>query len=104
MKINNLNSVVDQSVFVVCLLNGALRRSYCGKLIEINEPDNIILSRHTPGVSVIPIDCKSERILKVYSDEGYIVYDNEDEPEFQFQPKPEMTNEEALEEFQRIWS
>lgn len=97
---DKLKTSLGKKVFVVSLLSGVVRTSRYGELEEINEPNNIVICLEPFGESIVPINNGVDRILKVYNDEGYVVYDSEDE----FEAKPEMTNEEALGEFKRIWS
>lgn len=73
MDIQKLNSAIGKKVFVVSLRMRVMRVSDYGKLEMVNEPNNIILAKMPFGDSIIPLD----EILKIYDDEGYVVYDNE---------------------------
>jgi len=70
-----LELAIGQKVFVVNLINGVVRNSEYGKLVEVNNPDNIILSLQPFGESIIPIDNGIDKILKVYDKQGYVIYD-----------------------------
>lgn len=72
-----LKLALGQKVFVVILIHGVVRSSEYGKLVEVNEPNNIILSLQPFGESIIPIDNGSDKILKVYDKQGYVIYDAE---------------------------
>ena len=72
-----LKTCIGQNVFVVSLRYGSLRASDYGKLDSVNESNNIILALVPFGDTIIPFNNGKDKILKVYSKEGYIVYDNE---------------------------
>ena len=72
-----LKLAIGQKVFVVNLIHGVVRNSEYGKLSEVNEPNNIILSLQPFGESIIPIDNGSDKILKIYDKQGYVIYNAE---------------------------
>ena len=72
-----LKLAIGQKVFVVYLNHGVVRNSKYGELTEVNEPNNIILSLQPFGESIIPIDNRGDKILKVYDKQGYVIYDAE---------------------------
>ena len=72
-----LKLALGQKVFVVILIHGVMKNSEYGKLAEVNEPNNIILSLQPFGESIIPIDNGRDKILKVYDKQGYVIYDAE---------------------------
>ena len=77
MDFSKLQKEIGKNVFVVSLRFEVKRGSDHGKLEMINEPDNIVLALKPFGDSIIPIDNGSDKILKVYNQEGIVVYDNE---------------------------
>ena len=72
-----LKLTIGQKVFVVNVIHGVLRSSEYGKLMEVNEPNNIILSLQPFGERIIPINNGNDKILKVYDKQGYVIYDAE---------------------------
>ncbi|MEI8252838.1 MAG: hypothetical protein WCG25_03700 [bacterium] len=77
MDTKKLRANIGKKVFVVSIRFGSMRTSEHGKLNSVNEPNNIVLSLVPFGESIIPIDNGSDKILKVYDKEGYVIYDNE---------------------------
>ncbi len=77
MDLTKLKLAIGQNVFVVSLRNRVLRTSDYGKLEQVNEPNNIVIALKPFGDSIIPIDNGSDKILKVYDKQGFVVYDAE---------------------------
>lgn len=77
MDLKKLKLAIGKKVFVVCLNYGVQRMSEYGKLEEVNEPNNIILAKAPFGDSIIPLDNGRDKILKVYDEQGFVVYDAE---------------------------
>lgn len=77
IDLKKLKATIGKKVFVVSERHGNFRSSEHGKLEQVNEPDNVVLALKPFGDSIIPIDNGSDKILKVYDQQGYIVYDAE---------------------------
>jgi len=72
--------VLGQDVFVVILMFGNTKISESGELVEVNEPNNYIVLSVLPWgehKSIIPIDSRNIKIIKVYDRGGRVIYDVE---------------------------
>ena len=76
-NLDKLKAEIGKNIFVVSIMRGVMRTSDHGKLENVNEPNNIVIALRPFGEHVIPLDNGSDKILKVYNKQGYVVYDNE---------------------------
>lgn len=77
-SVEKLKNELGTKVFVVSKKFNSRLSTY-GKLESVNEGVNIVLGFGPPlfGDQIVPLNNDSDKILKVYNAEGYIVYDNE---------------------------
>ncbi|MCX6793217.1 MAG: hypothetical protein NTY12_04280 [Candidatus Falkowbacteria bacterium] len=78
-SLDKLKQAIGEKVFVVNLQLGVIRSSEYGMLESVNEGVNIVLVGDSSIflACCLPLGNGRDKILKVYDEQGYIIYDNE---------------------------